>query len=77
MICDELAFWSDDENSANPAEDVIAAVRPGMATVRNPKLIKISTPYREDWTFMARISTALRTRFSSLAVKHPGDEPNN
>ncbi len=45
VICDELAFWSDEEDSANPAEEVIAALRPGMATVRNPKLIKISTPF--------------------------------
>ena len=45
VICDELAFWSDEEDSANPAEEVLAALRPGMATVRNPKLIKISTPY--------------------------------
>ncbi|MGB9434024.1 MAG: terminase large subunit [Candidatus Acidiferrum sp.] len=45
VICDELAFWSNEEDSANPAEEVIAALRPGMATVRNPKLIKISTPF--------------------------------
>jgi Terminase large subunit, ATPase domain len=45
VICDELAFWSDEEDSANPAEEVIAALRPGMATVRNPKLVKISTPF--------------------------------
>ena len=44
-VCDELAFWSDQEDAANPAEEVIAALRPGMATVRNPKLIKISTPF--------------------------------
>ena len=45
VVCDELAFWSNEEDSANPAEEVIAALLPGMATVRNPKLIKISTPF--------------------------------
>ncbi len=47
-ICDEVAFWADEETAANPAEEVIAAVLPGMATVRNGKLVKISTPYRKE-----------------------------
>ena len=45
VICDELAFWPDEENSANPAVEVIAALLPGMATVHNAKLTKISTPF--------------------------------
>ncbi len=47
-VCDELGFWADAETAANPAEEVIAALLPGMATVRNSKLIKISTPYRKE-----------------------------
>jgi hypothetical protein len=47
-VCDELAFWADEETAANPAEEVIGALLPGMATVRNSKLIKISTPYRKE-----------------------------
>lgn len=43
-LCDELAFWFD-ENSANPDEEVIAAVRPGMATVPGAVLIGASSPY--------------------------------
>jgi hypothetical protein len=45
VIADELAFWSQDEWAASPAEEVLAALRPGMATVRDTKLLKISTPY--------------------------------
>jgi hypothetical protein len=45
IICDEVGHWSDSENAANPAGEVLAALRPGMATVRNGKLLKISTPY--------------------------------
>jgi hypothetical protein len=45
VVCDEFAFWPDGTNAANPAEEVIAALVPGMATVANPKLIKITTPY--------------------------------
>lgn len=44
VICDELAFWRD-ESSANPDAEVIAAVRPGLATVPGAMLIGISSPY--------------------------------
>ena len=46
-ICDELGFWGHEE-SANPEEEVMAALRPAMATFPNAKLIKISTPYRKE-----------------------------
>ena len=45
IICDEIGFWADGDVSANPAEEILAALRPGMATVRHAKLIKISSPY--------------------------------
>jgi hypothetical protein len=45
IVCDEIAHWAFDEDAANPADEVLAALRPSMATVRNAKLIKISTPY--------------------------------
>src|SRR5712691_9141300 len=32
-ICDEMAFWSHEETAANPDEEVIAALLPGMVTV--------------------------------------------
>jgi hypothetical protein len=43
-ICEEIAFWRD-ENSANPAEEVLAALRPALATIPESMLIGISTPY--------------------------------
>ncbi len=43
-ICEEIAFWRDD-NSANPAEEVLAALRPALATIPESMLIGISTPY--------------------------------
>jgi hypothetical protein len=43
-VCDEVAFWRD-ENSQNPDREIIRSLRRGMANVPNPKLIKISTPY--------------------------------
>jgi len=47
-ICDELGFWKQDETAANPEREVIAALRPTMATFPDAKLIKISTPYRKE-----------------------------
>jgi hypothetical protein len=52
-ICDEMAFWPHEETAANPDEEVIVALLPGMITVRNAKLVKISTPYAKQgllWT---------------------------
>jgi hypothetical protein len=42
VIADEIAFWRD-ENSANPAEEVINSILPGL--LPGAKLIGISTPY--------------------------------
>jgi hypothetical protein len=44
VIADEVAFWRSDE-SANPDLEIIAALRPGMATVPGALLLGISSPY--------------------------------
>jgi hypothetical protein len=52
-ICDEMAFWPHEETAADPESEVIAALLPGMITVKNAKLVKISTPYAKQgllWT---------------------------
>jgi hypothetical protein len=43
-VCDEVAFWRTDE-SANPDTEVLAALRPAMATVPGALLLNITTPY--------------------------------
>ena len=43
VIADEIAFWRS-EDSANPDSEIIAAVRPGLATLGGP-LIALSSPY--------------------------------
>ena len=43
VIADEIAFWRSDE-SANPDAEIIAALRPALATLGGP-LIALSSPY--------------------------------
>lgn len=42
VICDEIAFWMAD--GANPDEEIIAALRPALATL-NGKLLALSSPH--------------------------------
>jgi hypothetical protein len=46
IVASEIAFWHDDETSSNPADEILAAVRPALSTTNGP-LLMISTPYRK------------------------------
>jgi hypothetical protein len=43
-LCDEVAFWPNDEQGASPDVEVLAALRPALTTC-NGMLICISSPY--------------------------------
>ena len=43
-LCDEVAFWRS-EDSANPDTEILAALRPSMATVPGSMLLCASSPY--------------------------------
>jgi phage terminase large subunit-like protein len=45
-LLDELAFWPTDD-SANPDTEIIAAIRPAMATIPNAMLLAASSPYAQ------------------------------
>ncbi|WP_086640734.1 terminase large subunit domain-containing protein [Acetobacter tropicalis] len=44
VLCDEIAFWRDD-SSANPDEEILRALRPGLATIPGSMLLLASSPY--------------------------------
>ena len=46
-IFDEIAYWRA-ENSANPDEEVYAALKPGLASLPGSLVIGISSPYRRS-----------------------------
>lgn len=48
VICDEQAYWRSDE-SANPDDEIVAALKPSLATTKGP-LIQISSPYAKRGT---------------------------
>jgi hypothetical protein len=45
VLLDELAFFQSDEGSANPDTEIIAALKPAMATVPGSMLLCASSPY--------------------------------
>jgi hypothetical protein len=45
-LLDELAFWPTDD-SANPDSEIIAAIKPAMATIPNALLLAASSPYAQ------------------------------
>ncbi len=44
VLCDETAFWRD-ENSANPDIEIFRALRPGLSTIPGSILLNASSPY--------------------------------
>jgi hypothetical protein len=47
-VCDEMAFWPHESSAANPEQEILDALQPGMANVARSKLIKISTPFSKQ-----------------------------
>jgi hypothetical protein len=45
VLCDEVAFWRQEESSANPDVEIMRAVRPGMASIPGSILLLASSPY--------------------------------
>lgn len=59
-ICDEIAFWPADD-AANPDVEILAALRPAMATIPGALLVAISSPYAR-WGALGGVPSALRAR---------------
>jgi hypothetical protein len=45
MLIDEVAFLRSEETSANPDQEIIAAVRPGLSSIPGSMLLIASSPY--------------------------------
>jgi hypothetical protein len=45
ILCDELAYWTSDENSSSPDAEVLNALRPSLSTIRGSMLLCASSPH--------------------------------
>ncbi len=59
VICDEIALWSADSESAQVDVEVLAALRPAMAQFPRSRLIAISSPFGVDGEHYRAIESAL------------------
>ena len=73
VVADEIAFWRD-ENSSNPAEEVITSILPSMKP--NARLIAISTPYAKSGYFYQTYKTSFAKDTDELVFSAPTLEMN-
>ena len=52
-LLDETSFWRTDEELANPDVEILAALRPAMATIPSARLLVASSPYAKKGTVYA------------------------
>lgn len=70
VVADEVAFWRD-ESSANPADEVLAALRPGLATIPGAPLLAISSPYSRSGSLWRVYERHYGRASDVLVVKAP------
>ena len=46
-LCDEIAFWANEEGAANPDHEILNAIRPGMITVPKSMFLFASSPFEQ------------------------------
>jgi hypothetical protein len=73
-ILDETAFWLD-ENSANPDEEVLTAIKPALARLPGSIVIGISTPYRKKGLLRAATRQMNPTIDQSFVDEALEDDP--
>ncbi|MEN6560112.1 MAG: hypothetical protein ABFD52_04980 [Acidobacteriota bacterium] len=70
-ILEEMAFWRSEETGANPDREVLAAIRPALATVAESVLIGISTPYSRQGVLWDQFRQHFGKAGGSLVWKAP------
>jgi phage terminase large subunit-like protein len=58
VLCDEIAFWRQDETSANPDVEILRALRPGMASIPGSILMLAGSSMRPFAGISARTMRA-------------------
>ncbi len=76
-LLDQLAFQPTDD-AAEPDHEIIAALKPGMATIPGAMLLCASSPYQPPWRAVALLRPALRQGQPGAGLEsgNKGDEPD-
>jgi hypothetical protein len=69
-VLDEISFWQD-ENSANPDAEVLAAVKPALASLSQSMVIGISSPYRKKGLLYDRFKRHFGKEGDVLVIRAP------
>lgn len=78
-VCEEVCFWYDDEESRNPASEVIAALRPAMATIPNARLFGHHVALGAQGNRLGDVQAVLRDERlgrARAAGQHPAAQPD-
>jgi hypothetical protein len=75
VILEEIAFWRSDE-SANPDREILAAVRPSLATIPDSLLLGISTPYSKRGVLFEQFKKYYGKPGGPLIWKAPTEKMN-
>lgn len=47
-LCDEVAHWWQEDTAANPAEEILRSLRPGLGKVPGSRLLVATTPWTQE-----------------------------
>lgn len=64
-LCDEIAFWRQEETSANPDTEILRALRPGLASIPGSMLLLASSPYAKR----GELYSAYRRHFGKAGAR--------
>ena len=75
-LLDEVAFWRSEETT-NPDEEIINAIRPGMATMPNAMLLAASSPYAKRGVLYKHFNDYLGKDEQDIMVWHADTKTMN